>query len=77
MENQKKQPQRSAGEGDVVIKEAMSLENVREALNEEQATMLPSQRLPGAIGWTRRHARCSASVALCARWRNITSITRS
>lgn len=45
MENQKKQPpqhhQRLVGEGDVVIKEAMSLENVREALNEEQGYDAP------------------------------------
>ena len=44
MENQKKQPQqqpKQVGEGDIVIQEAMSLENVREALNEEQGYDAP------------------------------------
>lgn len=41
MEDQKEPPRQAVGEGDIVIKESMSLESVRETMNEEQGYDAP------------------------------------
>jgi len=41
MEDQEESPRQIAGEGDIVVKEAMSLESVRALMNEEQGYDAP------------------------------------
>lgn len=41
MEDQEELPRQITGEGDIVVKEAMSLESVRELMNEEQGYDAP------------------------------------